>query len=154
MVTHHLALTPILDFFPTSEVVIMQQIDGTAYKLKLRLFHKSTHLWVYSADFHSGVNRDWQYYQTPKFAIAFEQFHLLNPLSQFHLQFNLTNSHFKVQIASSRYNSSTLIPLLRTSFNMISRFSDQMAYLPNAPQYSRQIHQKGHSSSRSPSSTI
>ena len=29
-----------------------------------------------------------------------------------------------------------------------------MAYLPNAPQHSRQIHQRGHSSPRSPSGTI
>jgi len=37
---------------------------------------------------------------------------------------------------------------------MISRFSDQMAYLPNAPRRSRRIHQRGRSSPRSPSSTI
>ena len=37
---------------------------------------------------------------------------------------------------------------------MISCFSDQMSYLPNAPQRSRQIHQRGHLSSRSSSSTI
>jgi len=37
---------------------------------------------------------------------------------------------------------------------MIPRFSDQMAYLPNAPQHLRQIHQRGHSSLRFPSSTI
>ena len=37
---------------------------------------------------------------------------------------------------------------------MILCFSDQMAYLPNIPQHSRQIHQRGHSSLRSPSSTI
>ena len=37
---------------------------------------------------------------------------------------------------------------------MILRFSDQMAYLPNVPLCSRRIHQRGQSSSRSPSSTI
>ena len=37
---------------------------------------------------------------------------------------------------------------------MILYFSDQMAYLPNVPQRSRQIHQRGHSSLRSSSSTI
>jgi len=37
---------------------------------------------------------------------------------------------------------------------MISRFSDQMAYPPNAPRCSRQIHQRGRSSPRSFSSTI
>ena len=57
-------------------------------------------------------------------------------------------------MASSRCNSSTLVPLLGTSFNTISCFSDQMAYLPNAPQCSRQIHQRGQSSPRSPSNTI
>jgi len=42
--THQSALTPISDFFPSSEVVTMQQIDSTIHKLKLRSFYKSTHL--------------------------------------------------------------------------------------------------------------
>jgi len=63
-------------------------------------------------------------------------------------------SHFKVQMAFSRCNSSTLVPLLGTSFNTILHFSDQIAYLPNVPQHSRWIHQRGWSSPRSPSSTI
>ena len=54
--THQSALTLISDFFLLSEVVITWQTDGTAYKLKPRSFHKSTHLQVYSADFHPGVN--------------------------------------------------------------------------------------------------
>jgi len=57
-------------------------------------------------------------------------------------------------MASSHCNSSTLVPLLGTPFNTILCFSDQMAYLPNAPQCSKQIYQKGYSSPRSPSSTI
>ena len=57
-------------------------------------------------------------------------------------------------MASSHHNSSTLVLLLGTPFNMISRFSDQMAYLPNVPRHSRRIHQRGWSSPRSPSSTI
>ena len=56
MVTHQSALTPILDFFLSSEVATMQQIDSTAHKLKPRIFHKSTHLQVYSVDFHPSVN--------------------------------------------------------------------------------------------------
>ena len=56
----------------------MWQTDGAAHKLKPRSFHKSTHLRVHSADFHSSVNCAWQYYQTPKSAVASEQFHLLN----------------------------------------------------------------------------
>ena len=88
-VTHQSALTPILDFFTSSEVVITWQTDGTAHKLKPRLFHKSAYLWVHFVDFHSSVNCTWQYYQTPKSAVTSEQFHLLNPLSQFRLQFNL-----------------------------------------------------------------
>ena len=60
----------------------------------------------------------------------------------------------KVQMASSRRNSSTPVPPLGTPFNTISRFSDQMAYPPNAPRRSRRIHQRGRSSPRSPSSTI
>jgi len=57
-------------------------------------------------------------------------------------------------MASSCCNSSTLVPPLGTPFNTISCFSNQMAYLPNVPWRSRQIHQRGHSSLRSPSSTI
>ena len=114
-------------------------------------FHKSAHLWVHSVDFHPGVNCTWQYYQTSKSAVTSEQFHLLNPLSQFCLQFN---SHFKVQMASFCCNSSTLVLLLGTPFNTISRFSDQMAYPPNILQHSRRIHQRGRLSPRSLSSTI
>jgi len=57
-------------------------------------------------------------------------------------------------MASSHHNSSTSVPLLGTPFNTISCFSDQMAYPPNASWHSRQIHQRGCSSPRSPSSTI
>ena len=57
-------------------------------------------------------------------------------------------------MASSRCNSSTPVPPLGTPFNMISCFSDQMAYLPNVPWCSKRIHQRGCSSPRSPSSTI
>ena len=54
----------------------MWQTDGTAHKLKPRLFHKSAHFQVHSADFHPGVNHAWQYYQTPKSAVTSEQFRL------------------------------------------------------------------------------
>ena len=56
MATHQLALTSILDFFPSSEVVTMQQTDGIAHKLKPRSFHKSTQLQVHPVDFYPGVN--------------------------------------------------------------------------------------------------
>jgi len=52
MATHQSVLTPTWTFSSSSEVA--------AHKLKPRLFHKSTHLQVYSADFHSGVNCTWQ----------------------------------------------------------------------------------------------
>jgi len=89
-----------------------------------------------------------------KSAVTSEQFHLLNPLSQFHLQNNLHTSKFKM--ASSCHYSSTSIPvpLLGTPLNTISHFSDHLAYLPNALQHSRQIHQRGCSFLRSPSSII
>jgi len=90
MATHQSVLTPTQTFSPSSEVATTQQTDSTAHKLKPRSFHKSAHLQVHSADFHPGVNCAWQYYQTPKSAVASEQFHLLNPLSQFRLHFNLT----------------------------------------------------------------
>ena len=59
-------------------------------------------------------------------------------------------------MASSCCNSSTstLVLPLGTPFNTISHFSNHLAYLPNAPQYSKQIHQRGYSSPRSLSSTI
>ena len=57
-------------------------------------------------------------------------------------------------MASSHHNSSTPVLPLGTPFNTISRFSDQMAYLPNMLWRSRQIHQRGHLSLRSPFSTI
>ena len=141
------------DFFPSSEVVTTQQADSTAHKLKPRLFHKSAHLWVHSADFHSSVNHAWQYYQTSQVCCHFWAVPPAKPsvavLSVIH-----STSHFKVQMASSCCNSSTPVPPLGTPFNMILRFSDQMAYLPNAPRCSRRIHQRGQSSPRSPSSTI
>ena len=74
MATHQSVLTPTRTFPSLSEVVTMQQTDGVAHKLKSRSFHKSVHLRVHSADFHSHVNRAWQYYQTPKSAVASEQF--------------------------------------------------------------------------------
>jgi len=57
-------------------------------------------------------------------------------------------------MASSRRNSSTLVPPLGIPFNIISCFSNQMVYLPNVPWCSRWIHQRGRSSPRSLSSTI
>jgi len=152
-VTHHSALTPISDFFPSSEVATTQQIDGTAYKLKPRSFHKSAYLWVYPVDFHPSVNHTWQYYQTSQVCYRFWAVPPAKPsvavLSAIYLTL-----HFKVQMAFSCHNSSTPVPPLGTPFNTISCFSDQMAYLLNVPQCSRQIHQRGRSSPRSPSSTI
>ena len=59
-------------------------------------------------------------------------------------------------MAFSCHNSSTstLVPLLGTPFNMILCFSNHLAYPPNAPWCSRQIHQRGRSSLRFLSSTI
>ena len=59
MAIHHSALTPISDFSPLSEVATMRQTDSAAHKLKPRLFHKSTHLWV-----HPSMNRTWHYIYT------------------------------------------------------------------------------------------
>ena len=52
------------------------------------------------------------------------------------------------------FSTSTLVPPLGTLFNIISHFSDHLPYLPNTPQYSRQIYQKECSSLRSPSNTV
>ena len=56
MAIHQSALTPILDFFPSSEVVTIWQTDSAAYKLKPRSFHKSAYLQVHNVDFHPSVN--------------------------------------------------------------------------------------------------
>ena len=56
MAIYQLALTSILDFFLSSKVATTWQTDGTAHKLKPRLFHKSAHLQVHSVDFHPSVN--------------------------------------------------------------------------------------------------
>jgi len=61
MATYQLALTSISDLFPLSEIVTMQQTDGAAHKLKPRLFHKFTHLQVYSVDFHPSMNHAWHF---------------------------------------------------------------------------------------------
>ena len=60
MAAHQSVLTPTRTSSPSSEVVTMQQTDGTTHKLKPRLFHKSAHLWVHSADFYPSVNCTWQ----------------------------------------------------------------------------------------------
>jgi len=59
-------------------------------------------------------------------------------------------------MASSYYNSSMLtpVPLLGTPFNTISYFSNNLTYLPNAPQCLKHIHQRDWSSPRSPSHII
>ena len=108
MVTHQSVLTSTWTFPPSSEVVTMRQIDGAAHKLKPRSFHKSAHLQVYSADFHPSVNRAWQYYQTPKSAVASEQFRLLNLLSQLHLQSN------PFRTSKSKWLPLTVIPQLQS----------------------------------------
>jgi len=43
-VIYQSVLTSISDFFLLSEIITIQQTDGTAYKLKLRSFYKSAHL--------------------------------------------------------------------------------------------------------------
>ena len=108
MATHQSVLTSTRTFPPSSKVMTMRQIDGTAHKLKPRSFHKSAHLRVYSADFHPGVNHTWQYYQTPKSAVASEQFRLLNLLSQFHLQ------SIPLRTSKSKWLSLTVIPQLQS----------------------------------------
>ena len=96
------------DFSPSSEVATTWQTDGAAYKLKPRSFHKSAHLQVHSVDFYPSVNHTWQYYQTPKSAVASEQFHLLNSLSQFCLQ------SISLHTSKSKWLSLAIIPQLRS----------------------------------------
>jgi len=86
----------------------MRQIDGAAHKLKPRSFHKSAHLWVYSVDFHPGMNCAWQYYQTSKSAVTSEQFRLLNFLLQFCLQ------SISLCTSKSKWLPLTIIPQLQS----------------------------------------
>ena len=67
MAIHQSVLTSTQTFPPSSEVVTMWQTDGAAHKLKPRSFHKSTHLQVYSADFHPSVNHAWHNALTLRF---------------------------------------------------------------------------------------
>jgi len=153
MATHQSVLTPTQTFSPSSKVVTTRQTDGTAHKLKPRSFHKSTYLWVYPVDFHPSVNCIWQYYQTSQVCCCFWAV-LSAKLSVAVLSAIYFTLYFKVQMASSHHNSSTPVLPLGTPFNMISCFSDQMAYPPNVPWHSKQIHQRGRLSPRFPSSTI
>ena len=123
-----------------------------SWSCSMSLYISEFILWTFTL----SINHAWQYYQTPKSAVASEQFCLLNPLSQFCLQNNFTFHTSKSKIAFSCYNfsTSTLVPLLGTPFNTISCFSDHLAYLPNTPQCSRWIHKRGCSSPRFPFSTI
>ena len=106
--TYQSVLISTQTFSPSSEVATIQQTDGAAHKLKPRSFHKSAHLQVHSADFHPGVNCAWQYYQTPKSAVASKQFRLLNSLLQFHLQ------SISLHTSKSKWLPLTVIPQLRS----------------------------------------
>ena len=117
MVTHQSVLTSTQTFFPSSEVATMRQTDSAAYKLKPRLFHKSTHLQVHSADFYPSVNHAWQYYQTTKSTVASEQFHLLNLLSQFHLQ--------SISLCTSKSKWLPLAVILQLRSYLLGRSSTQ-----------------------------
>ena len=57
--THQSVLISTRTLSPLSKVTTMWQIDGIAHKLKPRSFHKFTHLWVHSTDFHSSMNHAW-----------------------------------------------------------------------------------------------
>ena len=107
----------------------------------MSLYISKSILWT----FIPGVNCAWQYYQTTKSAITSEQFCLQN---------NLSTSKSKMAFSHCNSLTSTLVLLLGASFNTISCFSDYLAYLPNALQQSRQIHQKDCSSLRFLLSTI
>jgi len=51
-VTHQSVLTSISNFFFSSEVATIYQLDSTAHKLKPRSFHKFAHLQANSVNFH------------------------------------------------------------------------------------------------------
>ena len=149
-----LALTPISDFFLFSKIAIIWQIDGAAYKLKPRSFHKSICLQAYLTDFHSQCELHLTVLSDSQVCCHF--WAVLSAKSSVTV-LSANNLHIsKSKIASSDHDCSilTLVPPLGTPFNTISCFSDHLAYLPNALQYSKWIHQRGHSSPRSPSSTV
>jgi len=70
----------------------MWQTDGAAHKLKLRSFHKSTHLQVYSVDFHPGVNCAWHpntFHMNHKlFELLIIFFNMINSLATFQTMMN------------------------------------------------------------------
>ena len=119
------ALTPILDFFLSSEVVTTWQTDSAAHKLKPRSFHKSTQLQVHLADFHPQCELCLIVLSDSQVCCCFWAV----PSAKQSLYFQ------SPKMASSCHNSSTStpVPLLGTPFNTISHFSDHLAYSPNAP---------------------
>ena len=76
LIAHWRALLVVRSFVLEWWVVATTHVadSGAAHKLKPRSFHKSTQFQVHSVDFHPSVNHTWQYYQTPKSAVASEQF--------------------------------------------------------------------------------
>ena len=132
----------------------MWQTDGVAHKLKPRSFYKSTQLWANLVDFHPWYELHLTVLSDSQVCCRFWTVPSAKSSVAVLSAIQLCILYFKVQMASSRRNSSILVPLLGTLFNTISHFSNWMAYPPNMPQYSRQIHQRGRSSLRSPSSII
>jgi len=90
MVIHQSALTSILDFSLSSEVVIIWQTDDAAHKLKPRSFYKSI-----LVDFHSQC----------KLHLTNFQFGLLLKLFAF-LIFVL-DTYFKIKLNLDKYNYNT-----------------------------------------------
>ena len=135
--TYQSALTSILDFFLSSEIATIQQIDGAAYKLKPRLFHKSI-LWTSTLvwTIPNSIIR------LPNLLLLLSSLSAKSSVT-FPSAIQLCISHFKVQMASFCYNSSTLVPPLGIPFNTILHFSDQKVYPPNTLWHSRRIYQRG-----------
>jgi len=155
MAIHQLVLTSILNFSLPLEIVTIWQTDSIAHKLKPRLFHKSTYLWVHLADFYSQCKLHLTVLSDSQVCCSFWAVSSAKPsVVVLPAKNNFYTSKFKIASSCHNFSNSTLILLLGTPFNTILCFSNHLAYSLNAPWCLRQFHQRGQSSLRSPSSII
>ena len=120
--THQLVLTSTWTFPPSSEVATTRQTDGTAHKLKPRLFHKSAYLQVHSADFHPGVNRAWQVGipNHPNWLTFARESNLVNDSPRVIIYVNIKLSSFQFSLCKDIINHKNI--LLVSFFNNNNNF--------------------------------
>ena len=132
----------------------MLQTNSVIYKLKPRSFNKFVHFWANLADFYPQCKLCLTKLSDSQVCYYF--WAVLSAKSSIAVLSAKQLSHFKFKWLplAITLSISTLVLLLRTLFNTISCFSNNLVYLLNTLQYSRYIHQRGQSSLRSLSHTI